>query len=390
MIDILSEEMRRNPYPVYEQLRATSPVLQIPQGDLWLILDYDGVKFALNDHEAFSNDVSPAKGVKFEWLLFFDPPRHTKTRGIIMQAFTPGMIANLEPRIREFSSRVLDEALYGDFVDLAAEFSSPLPAMVISEMMGMPLSDLPMFKRWSDAILDLSYTIAGGEQMRQASLDFLTANSEMRDYLQELVADRNRSSKDDLLSRLVEAEVDGERLTEDELLRFFQLLIVAGTETTTNLINNALLCFMENPEQLALLREDPGLITSAIEEVLRYRSPLQAAFRATNRDVELHGRTIPAGRFVLAMVGSANRDQSHFSEPNKFDIKRDPNPHIAFGHGIHFCLGAALSRLEARIALPDFLSRVKHFELDTDEPLKPRKAFHVHGPSNLPLGYQRK
>jgi cytochrome P450 len=389
MIDILSEEMRRNPYPVYEQLRATSPVLQIPQGDLWLILDYDGVKFALNDHDAFSNDVSPVKGVKFEWLLFFDPPRHTKTRAIIMQAFTPGMIANLEPRIREFSSRLLDEALYGDFVDLAGEFSSPLPAMVISEMMGMPLSDLGMFKRWSDAILDLSYTIAGGEQMRQASLDFLTANSEMRDYLQELVADRKRSSKDDLLSRLVDAEVDGERLTEDELLRFFQLLIVAGTETTTNLINNALLCFMENPEQLAVLREEPGLMGSAIEEVLRYRSPLQAAFRATNRDIELHGRTIPAGQFVLAMLGAANRDSLHFAQPNKFDIKRDPNPHIAFGHGIHFCLGAALSRLEARIALPDFLSRVKHFELGTEEPLMPRKAFHVHGPSQLPLRFAR-
>jgi cytochrome P450 len=182
--------------------------------------------------------------------------------------------------------------------------------------------------------------------------------------------------------------VDGERLTLEEVLGFVQLLLVGGQETTANLINNAVLCLMENPDQRARLEAAPGLLPSAVEEVLRYRSPVQWMPRATRHPVEVHGQVIPAGKLVLAMIGSANRDPKQFRDASRFDIARDPNPHIAFGHGIHSCLGAPLARLEARIALADFLERVKGFELADEEPWEPRKALHVHGPSRLPIRFR--
>ena len=217
--------------------------------------------------------------------------------------------------------------------------------------------------------------------------EYRAVTAEMRAFLPDLIAQRRAAHQDDLLTRLVEAEVDGERLTQEEILGFVQLLLVGGQETTANLINNAVLCFIENPDQLARLRAAPDLLPSAIEEVLRYRSPVQWMPRATRRDVEMHGQVIPAGKLVLPMIGSANRDPKQFRDAGRFDITRDPNPHIAFGHGIHACLGAPLARLEARIALADFLERVKGFELASDEPWEPRKALHVHGPSRLPIRF---
>jgi len=211
--------------------------------------------------------------------------------------------------------------------------------------------------------------------------------AEMNDYLTAMIAERRLAPTDDLLTRLIEAEVDGERLTQEEILGFFQLLIVGGQETTTNLINNAILCFVEHPNELARLRAKPELLPSAIEEVLRYRSPVQWVMRTPRRDIELHGQTIPAGKLVLAVIGSANRDPNFFKDAERFDITRDPNPHIAFGHGIHACLGAALARMEARIALSDFLTRVASFELSGNEPWEPRKALHVHGPTRLAIRF---
>jgi cytochrome P450 len=202
-----------------------------------------------------------------------------------------------------------------------------------------------------------------------------------------LLAPRRSAPKDDLLTRLLHAEVDGERLTEEEILGFFQLLLEGGQETTANLINNAILCLVENREQLARLRAAPDLLPSAIEEVLRYRSPLQWVMRTPRRNVEVHGQTIPAGKLVLAVLGSANRDPRQFPDAGRFDIARDPNPHIAFGQGLHFCLGAPLARLEARIALADLLQRLKGLELAGNEPWEPRKALHVHGPARLPIRY---
>jgi cytochrome P450 len=203
-----------------------------------------------------------------------------------------------------------------------------------------------------------------------------------------LIAQARSVRLDALLARLVEAEVDGERLTQEEILGFVQLLLVGGQETTVNLINNAVLSLLEHPDQLALLRATPELLPSAIEEVLRYRSPFQWMTRATTREVELHGQIIPAGKLVLPVMGAANRDPRQFPDANRLDIRRDPNPHIAFGHGIHACLGAPLARLEARIALGDFLERVDTFELASNEPWEPRKALQVLGPTRLPIRFK--
>ncbi len=352
MTDFFSDEMRRDPFPVYDRMRRHSPLLHIPPPfDAWLIFDYEGVKRALSDHETFSSRVPAPEN----WFIFFDPPSHTKLRALISRAFTPRVVANLEPRIRELSRDLLDQTIERGEMDLAADYAVPLPMMVIAEMIGMPLVDWPRFKRWSDAILRLSYARSDREAAARAYGEFVVVTAEMSTYLADMIEQRRAVPQDDLLTRLIEAEVDGQRLTHEEMLGFFQLLVVAGQEATANLINNAVLCLADNPDQLARLRAEPGLLPSAIEEVLRFRSPLQWLMRTPTRDVRVHGQMIPAGRLVLAMIGSANRDPSQFPDADRFDIARDPNPHVAFGHGIHFCLGAPLSRLEARIALADIL-----------------------------------
>jgi len=402
-MNLFSMTTRRDPYPLYDQLRATSPVLHVPGPDLWVVFGYDAVKRALSDHEAFSSDVGPSRGNSFQWLLFMDPPRHTKLRAIISRAFTPRSIAALEPRIRELTRGLVDQiagGIAGGIVDragdrsldrgefdLVADLATPLPMMVIAELLGLPIDDWRQFAGWSEAIVNLGNTIAGGDA-QLASAEFMRADAEMTEYLGRVIAARRTHAADDLISRLATAEVDGERLDDREITRFCQLLLAAGTETTTNLIDNVMLCFVAHPDQLARVRTDPALLAPAIEEVLRYRTPVQAMFRATTREVELEGTKIPAGKFVVAMIGSANRDPRKFADPARFDVTREPNPHVAFGHGIHFCLGAPLSRLEASIALGELLGRFTHFELASPD-WPPRTSFHVHGPAELRLRCQR-
>lgn len=382
MINFFSDEARRDPYPLYDQARSLSPLLYVPPPfDGWLIFDYDGVKRALNDHELFSSRVPAPRN----WFLFFDPPAHSKLRGLISKAFTPKSIGVIESHIRELSGQLLEQAVRRTEFDLAAELSIPLPMKVIARMIGIPPSDWERFKRWSDSMLKLSYARQGGEEAVQAGREFNAVTGEMNEYLTEMIDQRRAKPQEDLLTRLIEAEMEGERLSQEEILGFFQLLLIGGQETTTNLINNAVLCFLENPDQLALVRNNPELLPSAIEEVLRYRSPLQWVMRTPKHEVEMHGQVIPTGKLLLPMIGSANRDPKHFTEPNRFDVRRTPNPHIAFGHGIHSCLGAALARMEARIALGDFLRLVPNFEMANNEPWQPRRALHVHGPTNLML-----
>jgi cytochrome P450 len=387
MLNPFSDELRRDPYPMYQQMRSHSPVLHLPPPfDVWMVFDYDGVKRVLSDHEAFSSAVHAPKN----WFIFYDPPRHTKMRGLISRAFTPRVVANLEPRIRELSRELLDRSVPSGQLDLATDYATPLPMMVISEMIGIPASDWPRFKRWSDMVLRLSYTMGGIDpaEAQAAMADFQSVTAEMDHYVGETIRERRARPADDLMTGLVQAEIDGERLTQSEILGFFQLLVVGGQETTANLISNAMLCLLENPRQLALLRKQMELLPSAIEEVLRYRSPLPWLMRTPTQPVELSGQTIPPGALVLPMIGSANRDERHFPAADQFDITRDPNPHIAFGHGVHFCLGATLARMEARIALTDLLARMDQIELASDAPWPPRRALNVHGPASLPIRFQ--
>jgi cytochrome P450 len=385
MLRFHSDEMLRDPFPVYDRIRSEGGLLHEPRADLWLLFDHESVKRVLTDHDGFSSAVSPAEARSARWLLFTDPPRHTRLRTLIARAFTPRAVASLEPRIRALSTSLLEPALARGELDLVADFAVPLPLMVIAEMLGAPVADLDHFRRWSDAVVSLALSVTGDAGAAQAEQAFRDTTDEMQAYLAALTRARRASPADDLLTRLVEVEVDGERLTDDELLGFFQLLLVAGHETTTNLIDNAILCFLDHPDELARVRADPTLLPGAIEEVLRHRSPVQAMFRMTRRDATIRGRTIPAGKLVLAMIGAANRDPLVFPDPARFDITRTPNPHIAFGHGIHFCIGAALARLEARVALGDLLTRTRRIDHASDQPWTPRKAFHIHGPAHLPL-----
>ena len=384
MPELFSAEMRRDPYPLYEHLRRETPLFHEPRAGLWMVFDYEHVKRVLTDHASFSSRAAPPGGQPLDWMIFQDPPRQTKLRALVLRAFTSRVIAALEPRIETLVRELVDAAIArGEQMDVATDLAVPLPLRVIADMIGIPFADRARFHQWSDAILGLSETVAGGDGAETAILAYRAASAEMKAYLADAVPRRRERPDDDLLTRLATAEVDGDRLSDDELLGFFQLLLVAGSETTTNLVGNAVLCFAERPDVPTLLRTTPELLPTVIEEVLRYRSPVQAMFRRTTRRIEIHGQTVPADQLVLAMIGSANRDPAQFDHADRFEPTRDPNLHIAFGHGVHFCLGAPLARLESRIALAYLLERVPRFELDGE--WEPRKAFHIHGPTRLPI-----
>lgn len=390
MVDsIFSAQMRRNPFPFYDEHRRQK-VLHVDPPGLWMIFGYYDVKLALEDHATFTSAATTpgSTGEPLDWLIFKDPPRHARLRGLIAGAFTPRMIANLEHRIRQVSGELLDAKAHQGELDLASDYSIQLPLIVIAEMLGIPPSDFHQFRLWSDAILNLAETVAGSSEASRAAQEYRQATSKMDAYLHDVLLARREQPRDDLLSRLATIQIDGERLSHAEILGFFQLLLLAGSETTTNLINNAMICLLERPDRFARLRREPQLLATIIEEVLRYRSPIQAVFRMTTRAVELGGKTIPAGQLVLPLIGAANRDPQRFERADCFDLTRSPNPHLAFGHGVHFCLGAALARLEARIALTDILARMEEITFATDEPWEPRAAFHVLGPVRLPIRFR--
>ncbi|HWO27052.1 MAG TPA: cytochrome P450 [Kofleriaceae bacterium] len=387
---LFSEEMRQNPYPVYEELRrAGSNVVHVDEFGASMVLDYDGVKRALHDHETFSSALESSRGQLFEWLPLFDPPRHTQMRAIVNRAFTPRSIAALEDRIRELSGMLAAPLLAAGSgeIDLAVDYAEALPMLVMADMLGLPHEDWRRLSAWGAAILCLidPFLRKGADSTLEAQE---AIHAEGTAYLEARIDERRSQPKSDLLTRLVQAEVDGTKLTQRQIIHFVELLIVAGTETTTNLITNSIITLAENPAELARLRADPTLMPSAIEEIMRYRPSLQTAFRMARRPMVLGDREIPAGWLVYLMTGAANRDSSVFPDPNRFDIGRDPNPHLGFGQGIHVCLGAPLARLEGRVALADLLPRMATFEVGTPV-WQPRGAFHVYGPSSLPLRYTR-
>jgi cytochrome P450 len=388
----------RDPYPHYATLRELSPVCRLPGVDAWIALNYPTVRRIIDDHVTYSSVAAPGGGKPLPWLIFSDPPRHTQLRALVQKAFTPQIVARLEPRIAAISQSLLAAIRPRGQFDLVADYSAPLPLMVIAELIGRPPSDnWSKLKAWSDAILGLANTIFGGPDAMRAVEQYRAASAEMNDLLAVQVAARRQAPTADLLSALVHAEVEGQPLSPADLLGFFQLLLLAGNETTTNLISNAMICLLDHPEQLAALRtalanstpgQTPPILVTAIEEVLRFRSPVQCVFRQTTREVELAGQQIPAGKLVLLGLGAANRDPRVFSNPDRFDIARATNSHVAFGFGPHFCLGAALARLEARVALEHLLTTFDELAYAGSDPWQPRSAFHVHGPTSLPLNFR--
>ncbi|QQE77534.1 cytochrome P450 [Alicyclobacillus sp. SO9] len=386
---LFSPEVRRNPYPVYTHLRTSQSVLYAEELQLWSVFRYEEVRMVLSDYTRFSSQYGQPNPVPQtpsdqartgSSLITTDPPRHTRLRSLVNRAFTPRQVTALEPRIKAIANELIDGAVMNGRLDLVKEVSYPLPVIVIAEMLGIPAEDRSKFKHWSDDVVASADQMIGGD-----GGDSQRSHQEMNAYFREVIADRREHPKDDLVSALIQAEEDHQQLTEEDILALCWLLLVAGNETTTNLITNAVRTFLEYPEEFEKLRANPDLMASAIEEVLRYRSPIQAMFRMTKEDVNLGEQRIPKGERVIAWIGSANRDEEKFLHADKFNIMRHPNQHIAFGHGIHFCLGAPLARLEAKTALEALLQRFSEIKRVDDAALEPTRGFIVHGVTSLPL-----
>ncbi len=383
-----SDQMRRNPYPVYEQLRQQGPLVCDAKQNIWMVFDYTTVKQVLTDHENFSSQVSPDQSKPLDWLVYADPPRHTRLRQVFSKVFTARSSTSFQTRIEEITRDLLNLSIERGEMELVSSFSGPLPGKVIAAVIGIPERDQSTFLAWNEVLHELSHDLLGEQMTPKQALNYQQIQNQLSAYLSQQLARRRQMGQDDLLTRLVEAELEGKALSEAEIMGFVQLLYSGATETTTNLIGNAVLALLEHPEQLALLQANPELAASAIEEVLRFRSPIQTLIRLTRQPVQLHGQTIPAGKYIFAILGAAHRDPAVFVDPNRFDIQRDPNPHLAFGFGAHYCMGTPLARLEAKIAIPALFTYLKQIQLASDQPWQPQTAQHVLGPARLKLRFQ--
>jgi len=374
--EVWSPVVRRNPHPVYAQMRAEAPICQtigpVSGNTFWFFTRYDDCVNVLRD-DRFGKDFrahlppelleqygqpDPFTAAIEKHLLNLDPPDHTRLRQLVHKAFTARMIENLRPRIAEIAADLIAtiRAKQGDSIDLIADFAFPLPIIVICELLGIPSEERNDFGRWSRTILfgtDMNATGA--------------AVMEVLQYLNEIFEARRAHPKDDLITALLQTEEAGDVLDRQELISMIFLLLVAGHETTVNLIGNGMLALMQNPDQKALLLARPELNNSAVEEMLRFGSPVENALsRWAYEDVILRGQTIKQGDVIFATLAAANRDPEVFTDPDRFDITRTPNKHIAFGGGIHFCLGAPLARMEGQIAIPALLAQFPQIELAID------------------------
>lgn len=365
-----------DPFPWYAEMRRADPVDHDPDGARCQVFRYDDVQRVLSDHAHFSSRMGGANAIGAS-LIGQDPPLHTRLRSLVTQAFTPKAVARLEPRIREIVGTLLDRVGGRGEMDLVADFAYPLPATVIAELLGVPAEDQAHFKQWSDAVV--------GDD--DGGVTFSQAHDEMGRYFHDIMQRRLRHPGEDLISGLLVAEVDGRRLEPMELLGFCVLLLVAGHETTTNLLANAILCFSERPEVPQRVAGNPEMLPAVIEEVLRHRSPVQVMFRTARVDCEVGGRHLRAGDHVAAWIGSANRDEQQFPDPDRFIPDRSPNRHLAFGSGIHFCIGAPLARLEARLALGALLERCRDLEIVPGTVVEPVLSTVVFGPRELPVRF---
>lgn len=381
-----ADEHPLDPFPHYERMRQAAPVFHDDQSGSWHVFLYDDVQRVLSEYARFSSrmggdDPSETGQLFASSLITADPPRHRQLRSLVTQAFTPKAVDALAPRISRLTDELLDGIAALGSADLIQELAYPLPVIVISELMGVPAEDRDRFKHWSDVVV--SQTRAGA-----VNEDQHVTNVEMTEYFLNLIEQRRSRPCNDLISNLLSAEIDGQKLSVAELLGFCSLLLVAGNETTTNLIGNAVLCLTEVPGTIERLRQEPALLPQAIEEVLRFRSPVQSMYRVTVADTTLGDVQIPAGAPLVAWIGSANRDERQFERPAQFDVDRSQNRHLAFGHGIHFCLGAPLARLEARIALSAMLSRLPGLALAPGARLERMDSTIVYGLKTLPAGWQ--
>ncbi len=394
LFDPFLPEFNANPYPFYRRLREADPVHQSPLG-FWVLTRYDDCVLVLRDprfgragFEAVLESVygnSVEQGRLPTSMLFRDPPDHTRLRGLVSRAFTPRVVEGLRPRIQQIVDALLDRVRDVGRMEVISDLAYPLPVTVISEMLGVPEEDRERIKQWS---ADIARSLdAIGLPTDPAIVDRgRTARLAIGDYFRSLLPDRKKYPRGDLLSLLIEAEEQGDKLSEGELLATCVLLYIAGHETTVNLIGNGLLALLRHPAELERLRSDASLTQSAVEELLRYDGPVQRTARITNTDVEISGHKIPKGAMVVPVIGAANRDPAHFPSPDRLDVSRPDNRHIAFGFGIHFCLGAPLARLEGQITLETLLRRLPRLALATETP-EWRDSQVLRGLKALPVSF---
>jgi cytochrome P450 len=390
----MAPEFVADPYPTYHRLRAEDPVHQSPLG-FWVLTRYEDVVSVLRDPRLIKEPIAAFVAARFGLaapptgmglsMLDRDPPDHTRLRGLVSKAFTPRVIERLRPHIQQIVDGLLDRVEADHGMDLIEQFAYPLPVIVICEMLGVPVADHERFKGWGldiarglDAIM-----LPPDSPVAQRSVN---ARHALADYFRELIAERRADPRDDLLSGLIAAEEAGDKLNEDELLATCILLLVAGHETTVNLIGNGSLALLRHPDQRRRLQDDPGLIVTAVEELLRFDGPVQRTARIPSEDVTIGGKIIGKGEMVMPFIGAADRDPAQFPDPDRLDIGRADNRHIAFGWGVHFCIGAPLARVEGQIALNTLLRRRPKLALATDRP-EYRQSLTLRGLAALPVTF---
>jgi cytochrome P450 len=358
---------------------------------LWHVYGYPEAQHVLADPATFSSHTGrlfpEAEEFSAGSLTQLDPPRHTKLRKLVNQAFTPRVVAGLEPRIRTVATDLL-EAARADRIELVADFAYPLPVTVIAELLGVPSSDRDLFHRWVDTMFSRSSEFSLHERSDSEEEDLQESLGQLREmsaYIAEHAARRRSEPREDLLTRLVQAEVDGARLTDQEVVNFANLLLIAGHITTTMLVGNTVLCLDAHPSEQARVLADRSLVPAAIEESLRLLTPFAVLGRVTTTKTTIGGRTIGADQLVMVWVGVANRDARQFVRPDVFDLDRDPNPHLAFGRGIHFCVGAPLARLEGKVAMNLLLDRYPGLRRDPQDPPAFLPTPNMTGAQRLPL-----
>ncbi|MFD1832033.1 cytochrome P450 [Streptomyces desertarenae] len=378
----------------WRSLRAAGPVVHDEQQGLWQVVDHQSVAAVLADPATYSSDLSAITPTQEDFEAFrqgnfvgMDPPEHRKLRTLVSQAFTPRVVHGLEPRIEDVCARLLDAVGDRDRFDLVDALAYPLPIIVIAELLGIPAEDHRLFQEWAS-------TLFGGDQLGE-TLDMADLERaleaiaptvrEMNGYVLDHIRRRRAHPAEDLIGRLLTAEVDGTRLRDEEIVGFVALLLVAGHITTTALLGNAVVAFDRHPGTLTALRADPGRLPDAIEEVLRWLPPFPELGRRTTRPVVLGGRELPADTLLMAHLGAANRDPARFTAPDDFDVTRSPNPHLTFGHGIHFCFGAPLARLEARIALRMLLERFRDIAVPAPGDVTFQNPAVIVGVRHLPI-----
>ena len=381
--DPFAEDVIADPYPWYRMLLAEGGAHRSAARDVWVLSRYDDVREAARSHESLSS----AEGVAYQriplpMMLTSDQPGHTRLRRMVSRDFTPRAVARWEPVVRTLVDEAVDRMLDLGSFDLVEELAGPLPISVIAEVLGIPTADRDRFRRWSDAIVEGFRLTERIDAQSDAVSTVIAGVSELYAYLADAFAARAAQPRDDLLSRLMELE-GGERLGEVELFWFCLLLLVAGNETTTNLIGNTVLALFEHPDQWVRLREEPGAVAATVEESLRFGSPVQGFFRTARQPYAVGETTIPEGDRVLLLFAAANRDPAHYRDPDRFDVSRNPVDHLAFGSAIHACLGSHLARLEMATVLDVLRARVR--DLLPDGPVVRTRNPMLRGVALLPV-----